>query len=129
MTIRICLLPCLILASGVLLAQPFYPDTIHVTRTEPWKDYDKNRRLYLGENFPNPFKDSEGTTIPYSAIGAKEAWIIVYNPAGIPITCYRLPSSTGKLEIKEQGWPAGGDYIYALFVDGRMIRKRKMSTQ
>ena len=129
MTIRTCLLFWLILASHAVPAQPFLPDTIHVARSAPWEGYTKNRKLFLGENHPNPFYDSAGTTITYSAIDAKEAWIIVYNPAGIPIVCYRMPSSPGKFEIKNRNWPPGGEYTYALFVDGRLIRKRKMTAR
>ena len=123
-----CLFIVFLLAGTGASAQSIMPDTIYVSRSIKQDNYPGNHKLYLGENNPDPFYDSIGTTIKYGAIDAKEAWIIVYNATKIPIAYYRLPASHGEVEIVNRKWPRG-EYTYALFVDGRLIRKRKMTAQ
>lgn len=81
--------------------------------------------IELGQNNPNPFKES--TSIPYNIPATtKSAQIIVYNMRGEQLKAYPISNfGEGQLIIEGSTFKAGM-YMYALIVDGQFIDSKKM---
>lgn len=81
--------------------------------------------IFLGQNNPNPFKES--TVINYTIPeNTKSAQIIVYDMTGKQLEVYELDTfGRGSLTIEGSTFKAGM-YIYALLVDGQFIDSKKM---
>ena len=84
-------------------------------------------KLTLGQNYPNPLHSTEVTAIPYSAIDATQASIILYDAKKKEkvLEIDDLPGETGEVKISGEQL-AAGSYIYALVVNGRIVKKREM---
>lgn len=84
-------------------------------------------KLDLGQNHPNPLHSTEVTVIPYSAIDAPQASIILYDAKKKKkvLEIDKLPGETGEVRISGEQL-AAGSYIYALVVNGRIVKKREM---
>lgn len=87
---------------------------------------DKQQSFYeLGQNNPNPFKES--TTITYSVpVDSKSALIIIYDLSGRELESYSLTTfGHGQLLIEGNSFKPGM-YVYALIVDGEFMDSKKM---
>jgi len=79
---------------------------------------------YLGNNIPNPFKNT--TSIPYFVPTGSEAMLEIHNTKGERIKTYNLTEGSGKLQISLAEY-SNGIYFYTLTIDeGRIIRHKKM---
>lgn len=84
-------------------------------------------KLNLSQNFPNPFKTTQISTINYRAIDAPQASLIIFNTKGERVLEFaKLSSSVGKVVIEADQLPRG-IYTYALVVNDRVIARKKMS--
>jgi hypothetical protein len=81
--------------------------------------------IELGQNNPNPFKES--TSIPYNIPATtKSAQIIVYDMRGEQLKAYPISNfGEGQLTIEGSTFKAGM-YMYALIVDGQYIDSKRM---
>lgn len=82
-------------------------------------------KLYLGQNYPNPVKAHQSTTIPFRSITVDDAKIIVFNSDGDSVIVFN--ELVGKKSITIEGRELlPGNYEYCLFVSGRIIRRKKL---
>ena len=86
---------------------------------------DSGELIELGQNNPNPFKES--TTINYVIPESSgKAQIIVYDMRGIELRSYIIENfGEGELIIEGNTFKAGM-YMYALIVDGNYIDSKRM---
>jgi len=80
----------------------------------------------LGQNIPNPFRES--TVIHYYlSAGTANAVIRIVAMDGIPVNDIELGavSGHGQVEFRTSGL-ASGTYLYSLFVDGEFVATKKM---
>jgi hypothetical protein len=83
-------------------------------------------KLDLGQNYPNPFRNNQATTIDYRAMDVDHASLVIYDPEGKNVLVVaQLPPGAGKISV-QPGQLSPGIYTYALIVNGRMIDRRKM---
>lgn len=82
-------------------------------------------KLSLDQNYPNPLTTSEKTTIGYSAIDARYASIVIYSSQGQQVMKRSVGGGVGRITLNGCDLKSG-TYVYALFVNGRRISKRKL---
>jgi hypothetical protein len=79
----------------------------------------------LGQNNPNPFKES--TTIPYVIPpSATSAQIIIYDMRGVELESYPITEFGANQLLIEGNTFKAGMYLYALIVDGQYIDSKRM---
>jgi hypothetical protein len=84
-------------------------------------------KLTLGQNYPNPFRKTDVTTIPYSVVEEAQASIVLYDAAKKEqvLVIDKLSAGAGEVRISGEQL-ATGSYTYALVINGRMVKKKKM---
>ncbi|HEX5171694.1 MAG TPA: hypothetical protein VFW11_21090 [Cyclobacteriaceae bacterium] len=101
---------------------------LNVARTLAQKEDAGNSiwgKLALAQNFPNPVIVGETATIGYRARDVNYVSIAMYDETGKRIHLYEdLYPGIGQIRIGKDLDP--GRYTYALFVNGRMVKKRTM---
>jgi hypothetical protein len=97
--------------------------------TENIPKYSFERRLYLGQNDPDPLFTDRETRIPYKIVGAFNSSIIVIDSFGKMILSFEnLDSQTGDIIIRGKDLPVG-IYRYALIVHGRARYVKSLTVQ
>ncbi|MBI4647876.1 MAG: T9SS type A sorting domain-containing protein [Bacteroidia bacterium] len=86
----------------------------------------KNNLEYLGDNIPNPFRNT--TIIPYNVPDGKRGNIIIYSITGVLIKRYEVSFGKGRLEINLEGWQAGV-YTYSMEIEGKVVQTKKMAVE
>ena len=86
-------------------------------------DIQKKEIEYLGDNIPNPFKNT--TTIPYYVPQRSEGVIKVYDIIGELVKKVEVSSNSRQVEISLEGF-AEGTYLYSIEIDGVLMQSRKM---
>jgi len=83
--------------------------------------------FYLSQNVPNP--SDNGTIIHYKLPqGAEQATIQIMDITGKKVATYPLHNSEGKIEVNSETYHSGL-YFYSLFVDGKVLGRKKMMVQ
>lgn len=82
-------------------------------------------KLGLEQNYPNPFSQSEETIFAYKAIDSHSVSLIIYSSEGKIIIFNPLKTGVGTVKLKGSDLTAG-TYVYALFVNERIVERRKM---
>lgn len=79
---------------------------------------------YLKQNIPNPFTQN---TIIYCNVpsSVKQAQLIVYNDKGSQVKSFVLINGINNVTISA-GSMSSGEYVYALFIDGKKVDSKKM---
>jgi hypothetical protein len=83
-------------------------------------------KLDLRQNHPDPFDSQASTVIEYSAIDTNHARLIFYDAAGQRIHVQALRPGVGRVTLPA-GTFAPGKYMYALYVDGRIVKKKSLT--
>lgn len=81
-------------------------------------------KLYLGQNVPNPVKVNQSTTIPFRSAAAVDAKIIVFSSEGEAVITFEELIGKENVTI-DGGQLLPGNYMYCLFVAGRVVKKKK----
>ncbi len=128
---RVAILMACLAMNAVCLAQGRASSNVYDERSSEEEDEKSRRgkwvlerRFDLGQNFPNPFSSSETTSIDYRIAGDPGALLIVYSSDGRKQMT--IPLALDKTRVLIQGGQlSAGTYIYALFVYGRIVEKKK----
>ncbi len=83
-------------------------------------------KLDLRQNHPDPFNSQASTVIEYSAIDTNHARLIFYDAAGERMHVQVLRPGVGRITLPP-GTFAPGRYVYALYVDGRIVKKKSLT--
>jgi hypothetical protein len=103
-----------------------YIDFNRLLRIERVKRFPYCGKLDLSQNFPNPFKTTQISTINYRAVDVPQASVIIFDMKGGRVLEFaKLSSSVGKVVI-EADQLSQGIYTYALFVNNRVVARKKM---
>ncbi len=87
-------------------------------------DLINEKGYFLGQNTPNPFKNS--TVIEYSLpVNEKNASILIFNLNGQTLKEYKLSETKGSITI-DSTVLSKGLYLYSLISDGQEIATKKM---
>ena len=87
-------------------------------------DLINEKGYFLGQNTPNPFKNS--TVIEYSLpVDEKNASILIFNLNGQTLQEYKLLETKGSITI-DSNVLSKGLYLYSLISDGQEIATKKM---
>ncbi len=86
----------------------------------------ENNEEYLGQNIPNPFKNT--TTIPYYVPQGSKAFLQITDTKGELVDEYVLQQGKNKIEISLSGFKAG-IYFYSIKIDGVLKQTKKMVVQ
>ncbi len=87
-------------------------------------DLINEKGYFLGQNTPNPFKNS--TVIEYSLpVTEKNASILIFNLNGQTLKEYKLSETKGSITI-DSNVLSKGLYLYSLISDGQEIATKKM---
>lgn len=91
------------------------------------KGFPYTTKLSLGQNYPNPLRKTDVTTIPYSIVEEAQASIVLYDAAKNEQVLVIDKLSPGAGEVRISGAQlATGSYTYALVINGRMIKKKML---
>jgi hypothetical protein len=126
MALKILFLLLLLQNSFVLTTGNTQKANVH-SRRETSKKFPTLTKLTLGQNYPNPLRKTDVTTIEYSVVDAEEASIVLYDAVKKDkvLTIDKLPGDTGEVKISGAQL-AAGSYTYALIINGRIAMKKKM---
>jgi hypothetical protein len=117
----------------LLVHNVFVPITEDAQKTDTPSQYERSKgfpyttKLALGQNYPNPVRKTDVTTIPYSVVEEAQASIVLYDASKKEQVLVIDKLSAGAGEVKISGDQlATGSYTYALVINGRIVKKKKM---
>jgi len=109
--------------AAVSMAQP--PSRQYESTHDAWGGISGYHKIDLGEYTPFPAQAADRIEIPYTALDAQTARLLIYNLAGEVVRSYALKSQAGKV-VLPSGSLLPGEYVYVLAVDGRLVSRKKL---
>jgi len=80
----------------------------------------------LHQNKPNPYGDVTRIEYNLESISFTSARLSIFNHLGEFVKSFPINSSSGIVELNSSDVANGGIYSYSLFVDGKIIKSKKM---